>query len=234
VTEWLAFWNRPNRIFVNECHRRLHFARIADDILALLPKPGMNVLDYGCGEALDAARVADRCARLWLCEDAATVRARLARRFADHPVVRVTDGRGVGSLAPNTLDVVIVNSVVQYLPAAEFDRLLHLWYDRLKPDGLLVLGDIVPPSNGLARDALSLLRLARREGFLLPAISNLIATRFSTYARLRNKYGLSSYSKVEMIARLRACGFHAEQCPNLGFNSGRMAFLARPAPRKSP
>ena len=105
----------------------------------------MNVLDYGCGEALDAARVADRCARLWLCEDAATVRARLTRRFADHPVVRVTDGRGVGSLGPNTLDVVIVNSVVQYLPAAEFDRLLHLWYDRLKPDGLLVLGDIVPP-----------------------------------------------------------------------------------------
>ena len=86
----------------------------------------------------------------------------------------------------------------------------------------------------MVRDAWSLLRLARREGFLLPAIGNLIATCFSTYARLRKKYGLSSYSNVELIARLQTFGFYAEQCPNLGFNSGRMAFLARPAPRGRP
>src|SRR3954447_12637762 len=110
--DWLTFWDRPNWIFVNERHRRLHFARIADDIVGFLTEEGMVVLDHGCGEALEAARVAAHCATLWLCEDAATVRGRLARRFADHPVIRVIDGQGVHAMTPHTLDLIIVNSVV--------------------------------------------------------------------------------------------------------------------------
>src|SRR5215472_18941573 len=97
---WLRFWDRPHRIYVNDRHLRVHYARIADDILSVLPdRAGVSVLDFGCGEALDASRVAARAGRLYLYDGAPSVRARLIRRFANIPKISVLDQAGVDALA---------------------------------------------------------------------------------------------------------------------------------------
>ncbi|RYZ60997.1 MAG: SAM-dependent methyltransferase, partial [Proteobacteria bacterium] len=61
---WREFWNADNPIYVSERHQRLHCRRVADDTIALVgdlcPAPGRaRVLDFGCGKALEAARVAE-------------------------------------------------------------------------------------------------------------------------------------------------------------------------------
>ena len=55
---WRDFWNQDTPIYVSERHKVLHYWRIANDIGRLVPSPDAWVLDYGCGEALSANRVA--------------------------------------------------------------------------------------------------------------------------------------------------------------------------------
>jgi hypothetical protein len=58
-----------------------HYATIADEIARYVPSPSAAVLDYGCGEALHADRIAAAAGRLMLAEAAPSVRARLIERF---------------------------------------------------------------------------------------------------------------------------------------------------------
>jgi hypothetical protein len=57
---WQAFWGGSHRIYVNDRHLAAHYARIADDLIALLaPRPRARLLDWGCGDALASPRLAD-------------------------------------------------------------------------------------------------------------------------------------------------------------------------------
>src|SRR5262249_59742082 len=50
MRDWLSFWNSPNRIYVNDHHRDVHYREVALEIRSLVPSPSATVLDYGCGE----------------------------------------------------------------------------------------------------------------------------------------------------------------------------------------
>lgn len=231
VVSWREFWNRTNRIYVNQRHQRAHSRVVADDILSLRPAPDAVVLDYGCGEALEALRVADRVARLYLYDAAEEVRWRLDKRFGGEPKLKLLDDAGLRGLHAASLDLIVVNSVLQYVPAADFARLLADWRRLVKPGGRLVLADVIPPGDTMVADTLALLRFALREGFFLAAIGGLAATFFSDYRVLRRKLGLSTYAESEMLAKLRDAGFKAaRRHPNFGINPARMTFVATPGP----
>ena len=140
--DWRAFWDGQHSIYVSERHRRVHYARVAEDIISVLPGAQADVLDYGCGEALFAERVAERCSRLILCDSAPSVRERLAQRYAGNPGIGVVAPDEVPALEDKSLDLVVSNSVLQYLTVAEFDAVAHLWRRKLKPSGKLVLADL--------------------------------------------------------------------------------------------
>ena len=77
---WRDFWNRPNRIYVNDRHLQVHYRRVAEDIRGALPAGKTVVLDYGCGEALAAGELAGAVERLYLYDSAPETRARLTAR----------------------------------------------------------------------------------------------------------------------------------------------------------
>jgi SAM-dependent methyltransferase len=226
---WLRFWDRPHRIYVNDRHLRVHYARIADDILSILPdRDRLSVLDFGCGEALDAARVAARVGRLYLYDGAETVRARLIRRFAHTPKITVLDRAGFDALADNSLDVIVAFSVVQYIDRAELPPLFARWRASLRVGGDVVLADVIPPSVRLRDDIGSLLSTARTHGFLFAALGGLVTTLFSDYRRLRHRLGLATYDEPGMLALLREAGLAAEPYGrNLGFNPARRTYIGR-------
>ena len=81
MADWISFWNSDHPIYVNARHRDVHYRGIADDVSRYVT-PGAAVLDYGCGEAVHADRVAAKAGRLILCEAAPNVRDHLTARFA--------------------------------------------------------------------------------------------------------------------------------------------------------
>ena len=106
ATSWREFWDRPHHVYVNERHLLAHYRVIADEILALAPGRNATVLDYGCGEALDAARVAAAVGRLCLYDTAHSVTARLSGRYFLQRFLPSTTIRSLiwtGCRAQNTL-----------------------------------------------------------------------------------------------------------------------------------
>jgi SAM-dependent methyltransferase len=228
IANWREFWDRPHRIYVNERHRRVHYARVAADIVSELPATPAVVLDYGCGDALDAASVAARCRKLILSDSAATVRAALKRRNAGDPAIEVLAPEDVAALPESSVDLVVANSVLQYLTREECAALVAMLRGKLAHGGRLILADVVPPGGGVVADVGSLLGTALREGFFFAAVTGLALTFVSDYRRLRNQIGLTAYTEAEIRALLEKAGYTAERrSRNFGFNQGRMTIIAR-------
>jgi SAM-dependent methyltransferase len=225
-SDWIEFWDTKHSIYVNARHAAAHFRRIADDILPYAPKRGV-MLDYGCGEALSADRVAEPVSRLILCEPAPNVRMMLGARFAGNDKIAVRKPEDIAVLPPGSLDVVVMHSVTQYLRPREFDAMVTLFRRLLRPGGLLVVGDVIPRKMTAFGDAQALLRFGWQEGFFLAALRGLFRAYFSEYWRLRKSLGLSRYDGPEMAAKLESAGFAVEPArSNIGHNDRRMTYLA--------
>ena len=112
----------------------------------------------------------------------------------------------------------------------ELTALFVLFLRLLRPGGLFILGDVIPPDVSAATDAMALLRFAAANGFFTAALAGLARTVVLTdYWRLRSDLGLTRYGEAAMLARLDAAGFAAERAAtNIGHNQARMTFLARP------
>ncbi len=225
---WRDYWNADTPIYVNERHRTLHYQLVARDIVAFGLGPNAYVLDHGCGEALSAGRVAAACARLYLCDGAPLVRERLRGRFAAEPKIEVVSPEELdGTVADGSLDLIVVNSLLQYLSHEDLAGLLGLWRTKLRQGGRLVLADVIPHETGPLDDVRALMTFAWRGGFVIAALKGLVRTALSDYARLRGELGLTHHGASEMLDLLRERGFAAERRrENMGHNPARMTFVA--------
>lgn len=130
--------------------------------------PHQRVLDFGCGFGHVAALVAPRVEQLWLWEPSLHMRDEARRQtaacdnvtFVDLSTAE-TDPQDAGLLP---LDLILVNSVVQYMSPSDFTTWLRRWRDMLAPTGKLVLSDLIPPGQGALSDVADALRIVARRG----------------------------------------------------------------------
>ena len=227
MEDWIDYYDSTHTIYASKKHRDLHFEVIARDLIGYIASKDAVVLDYSCGEALSAAKVADACGMLILAEPAPGVRGRLIARFAPNTRIRVRSLDDVRKMHERSIDLVVMNSVAQYMTPQELDAALLNIRRILKPAGRLVLGDILRPEVGMGTDVIALLRFAAQHGFLRDALIGLVSTALSDYRQLRAKVGLTRYSEAEMVAKLTAAGFTASRAhQNIGHNPWRMTFVA--------
>src|SRR5690606_16621640 len=190
---------------------------------------GAVVLDFGCGEALEAAKVAARCKRLILCESADNLRGTLKARYAGEPKISAIAPEDIAALPDRSLDLVVANSVLQYLTREECAALAARLKPKLSARGRLIFADVVPPDGGLVADVSSLLMSAARHGFFFAALGGLASTLVSDYRRLRQQIGLTTYRESEILALLERAGYRARRrARNFGFNQSRMTIIAEP------
>ena len=230
MDEWIDYYDSTHTIYASKLHRDLHFQLIARDIIGYIASPDAVVLDYACGEALAAAKVAEACGKLYLAEPAPGVRGRLIARFAPNTRIRVRSLEDLRKMAEKSIDLVVMNSVAQYMTPQELDGAFATIRRLLRSSGRLVLGDILRPEIGMLRDVLALLRFAAANGFLRDAMLGLLSTALSDYRQLRTRVGLQRYSEDEIAAKLAAIGFTVSRAHfNIGHNPWRMTFVARQA-----
>jgi hypothetical protein len=109
------------------------------------------------------------------------------------------------------------------------DAMLILFRRIVSVDGLLLLGDVIPPNVSAATDAGALLGFAAANGFCWAAVVGLIRTVLSEYWTVRGALGLQRYSEQQIIGKLKAAGFSAKRVPlNVGHNPARMTVIGRP------
>jgi SAM-dependent methyltransferase len=228
--DWISFYDfKHSVIYVNERHRDVHYRTIAEDIRGYVPRHSADALDYGCGEAASADLVAAAASHLTLVEAAPNVRAALTARYANNPKVSVLTPDEAAAKPRASFDLIVMHSVAQYLTSAELDRLLGVFRRLVKPEGLVIIGDIVPPKLAAPAAALSLLRFGAANGFFWAAVGGLIRIFLSDYFRLKKSHGLSHYTEEEMLTHLKAAGYSAKRAErNIGHNPSRMTFLAKP------
>jgi SAM-dependent methyltransferase len=230
MSDWRSFWDSAHSIYVNARHKDVHYSDIADQIGAAVPGPSARVLDYGSGEAVHADRVAAVAAEVILSDSAPSVRSAIAQRFAGNPRITVLPPEDVTKLPDGRFDLIVANSIAQYLTEDELVRLLALFRRLLAPGGALIFADVIPPDVGAASDVLALLRYAAKHGFLAAALIGLARTAISPYRKLRKTLGISQYTEAQFMQKLKTAGFTAERlAQNWEHNPARMTFRARPA-----
>jgi len=229
MEDWIDYYDSTHTIYASKHHRDVHFELIARDITEYIPASDATVLDYACGEALSASKVTESCARLILAEPAPKVRSRVAARFAANPKIAVYSLDELRDLPAGSVDLAVMNSVAQYMTLTQLEDAFAVVKRLLKPDGKLVLGDILPPDLGMMTDVVALLRLGAKHGFLWDALVSLVKTALSDYRQLRTTLGLQHYSAADMLAKLEASGYRASRAQvNIGHNQARMTFVAQP------
>ncbi|MFN3854840.1 MAG: class I SAM-dependent methyltransferase [Phreatobacter sp.] len=232
--DWRSFWDGEHAIYVSDRHKQVHYRAIADGILEHLAATGAGrqavVLDYACGEALEAGRVAAAAGRLVLCDGAPSVVRKLADRHAGNAAIAAVLPEDLDAvLADRSADLIVVSSLIQYLGRDDFAGLLDRFRRKLRDTGRLVVADVIPPDAGMVADVLSLLRNGLSHGYLAAAVAGLAATAVSPYRKLRAELGLTTYAEADMLDLFARAGFHASRHrPNLGLTPHRMTFVATP------
>jgi SAM-dependent methyltransferase len=230
ASDWRSFWDSTHSIYDNDRHKDVHYREIAEQIAAFVPGPQARVLDFGSGDAIHSDRVAAVASYVLLCESAANVRAAMAARFANNPRIKVISPEELERRPDKSLDLIVANSVAQYLKREELDRLLALWKRLLAPGGTLIVADIIPPDVSAVSDVWALLSYAAHNGFLLGALGGLARTAVSPYRNLRSRIGISQYTQDQFMTILKAAGYTAERLArNMEHNPARMTFRARVA-----
>ena len=108
MDDWIDYYDSTHTIYASKRHRDLHFAIIAHDIVSYIPSKDAVVMDYSCGEALSAAKVAEACGMLVLAEPAPGVRGRLISRFAPNTKIRVRSLEDVRKMQEKSIDLVVM------------------------------------------------------------------------------------------------------------------------------
>src|SRR3979490_1857994 len=142
MDEWIDYYDSTHTIYASKLHRDLHFQIMAKDMIAYITSPDAVVLDYACGEALSAARVAEAWGKLFLAEAAPGVRGRLIARFAPNTKIRVRSLDDLRKMEEKSIDLVVMNSVAQYMTQDELDSAFAVIRRLLKPGGQMVVGEI--------------------------------------------------------------------------------------------
>jgi cyclopropane fatty-acyl-phospholipid synthase-like methyltransferase len=175
--------------------------------------PETRVLDFGCGFGNVARLLGPSVHQLSLWDDAPRMRRRAMAAVAGAPNVELLDL----STAPHEyqrprFDLILANSVAQYMTAAEVQTWLRRWRAMLAPCGQIVVSDVVPPDYRAGRDLWIMLWVSARRGFILRALYD-AARVMPLYWRTRRARPLLRISEGELRQWAAVAGLTARFLP---------------------
>src|SRR5262245_13647996 len=182
-----------------------------------------RVLDFGCGFGLVAAMLAPQIQEIFVWDASANIRRRARVNLASYGNVRFLDLSESNTLPHNLqFDLILVNSVVQYMTLDKFSAWLLRWRNMLAPGGRIVVSDLIPLDYPTIWDIVDLLRFSARRGFLLRAIWQAFSEIWR-YWGVRRVRPLSRIGREELSQRGRAAGLSVNCLPkNLTFFTRRV------------
>jgi SAM-dependent methyltransferase len=221
---WGEYWevlSDDQRLFREQAD-----AYVRNLVAALPPAPGANVLDFGCGFGHVARGLAPLVGQLCLWDYSENMRRRARSTVDTFSNVTFIDLAG-GRPPEATLqfDLILVNSVIQYMTSEEFVAWLPIWRDMLAPGGRIVISDIIPPDSSGFGEILAIVKLSARRGFLFEALWQAVG-ELSSYWRKRRECPLTRYGPDDLARIAAGAGLTVERHPtNLTHFSRRLTAI---------
>ena len=206
---WDGYWEgvEHRHIFAVEARDHVRRLRRAVPLTA-----GSRVLDFGCGFGHVAQLLAPLVSEVGVWDAAERMRRATADRTAGLPSVVPVDLSDPGA-RPGPFDLVLANSVVQYMDRGDLADWLVRWRGMLAPQGRIVLSDIPVPDASAATELVGMLRFAARNGFLLRAVRDGAAEALR-YARSRGDAQLLTPTPDDVAALARPAGLAVRVLPD--------------------
>lgn len=226
---WKAVWE--HNFGMHPIHRfeaRDTVARL-EGLIAL--SPDARILDFGCGFGLVAELLSKRIGEVWVWDAARNVRRHARQQLAGSSNVRFFDPHVAPNGKPPQFDLILINSVVQYMTEKELHGWLPRWQAMLAPGGVLVLSDVIPTGHRVWSDMFEILHFAWRHGTLFSELGHSLRT-LVTYWRNPHGQSLMAVGEEQLRREAGQAGMDLEFAPhNLTVRSRRWTLLLRPASR---
>jgi SAM-dependent methyltransferase len=193
---WRAYWEElsdDQQIFKEQSDE---YAR--NVLASVISGRVARVLDFGCGFGHVAKMLAPHVGELHLWDASANMRRRARLNVAGCQNIRFLDlSNPESDDSQLQFELILVNSVVQYMTSDEFSAWLLRWRKMLGTGGRIVVSDLIPPSYPALRDILDLLRFSARRGFLVRAVWQAFSEIWS-YWGVRRTRPLSRTGREEL------------------------------------
>jgi cyclopropane fatty-acyl-phospholipid synthase-like methyltransferase len=222
---WLAYWDthRGERRLI-EVESQDYVTRLSER-LELGPK--LTVLDFGCGTGVAASLLARHVGRILLWDAAPAARETARARIASVRNAELIDLPGSGSTFEHAFDLIVANSVVQYMSASELETWIRRWADLMAPGGAIVLSDIPAGDSHFRGEMVEFLWFALRQGVLLQALAHGFRD-IARYRAARTARPLLRADRAMLERVAAAAGLNAEWLPvNLTFRRSRLTLVLR-------
>jgi SAM-dependent methyltransferase len=193
---------------------------------ALVLDSRARVLDFGCGFGFVAEALAPKVGELFVWDSSANMLRCTQRLVAGCRNVRVLDLSDPQTVPCDLrFDLIVVNSVVQYMSLDEFSVSLACWRTLVAPGGRIVISDLIPRNHHAISDVMDMLRFSARRGILGDAI--LWAFRkLGRYRRVRRVSSFGGIGLEELSQRGKAEGLTVNCLPaNLTHFKRRLTVL---------
>jgi cyclopropane fatty-acyl-phospholipid synthase-like methyltransferase len=236
MVDWATYFGRlaPDSPLYRE--QAAAYVKALTDAIGV--RADQRVLDFGCGFGFVARMLAPHVAEVWFWDPSPNMRRMAERITADVPNANFLDipaelagGRDAAGGIGRTFDLILVNSVAQYMAASEFWGWLPRWRSMLAADGRLVLSDLIAPDHGGLSDIGDLLRFGARRGWPLRAAVDAVGG-IRNYWRTSRNVPLLRVGRDELIRRAAESDLNVEVLArNLTHLRKRWTAVLRPRSR---
>ena len=214
---WHNYWSSTP----DSSYLRVEARVVATNLREHLPlEPSQTILDFGCGYGYVAEFLSEHVEHVYIWDAVEEVRESAHRRINRANV-------SISSAGDQDVDVILANSVIQYMDQEALGSWLVRWKDQLRSGGHIVLSDVLTTPPSLPRETLHWFLLAARNGQFAASIGFARANA-SRYQAAKDSKPLTVYTP----ATLRALGSDAglemtEASSNYAFQPRRSTFLLR-------
>jgi len=208
------FWEKNLELYCNNLIRQIPLSK------------DFALLDYGSGTGYAAKYLAPKVKEIHLVEPSEILLENSKVVNKDHQNIIYHLLKDVNALksayGKDRFDVILINSVMQYIAPAQIQSLLKIFHHMLRRNGKIIISDIAPKHTLMIKDVLDCLRFCRRSGTFIDFIQFSIIELKHIAKRSRLTYW--TYSKDE-LERLFSDVYSVEWVENPTALSDRMCAI---------
>jgi len=187
-----------------------------------------RVLDFGCGLGFVSELLATEVGKLYFWDYSENMLETARARLTKVSNSEVIDLSCADDTTDTNFDLIVVNSVIQYMSDEDFATWLGRWRNMLEKSGVLVISDVILPQPAFLTEVADSLSFSVKEGFLIRTLKQNFK-QYWRYLKARRQATMTRYSKDDFSRRVEKEGFAIQFLPeNLTYRTNRFSALLRP------